>query len=74
MSNFGLMYLQQLENHIKKEAIEMAQLVQAVSSSEENKLPLSEPRTSASIAGGSTVFEVCLKAPTWALQVGFDWF
>uniref|UniRef100_A0A7C9AA48 ARID domain-containing protein n=1 Tax=Opuntia streptacantha TaxID=393608 RepID=A0A7C9AA48_OPUST len=60
---------QQLENHIKKEAIEMAQLVQAVSSSEENKLPLSEPRTSASIAGGSTVFEVCLKAPSWALQV-----
>lgn len=60
---------QQLENHIKKEAIEMSQLVQAVSSSEENKLPLCEPRTSASIAGGSTVFEVCLKAPSWALQV-----
>lgn len=60
---------QQLENHIKKEAIEMSQLVQAVSSSEENKLPLSEPRTSASIAGGSTVFEVCLKAPSWAFQV-----
>lgn len=60
---------QQLENHIKKEAIERSQLIQAVPSSEENKLPSSEPRTSVSIACGATVFEVCLKAPSWALQV-----
>uniref|UniRef100_A0A803KQW0 ARID domain-containing protein n=1 Tax=Chenopodium quinoa TaxID=63459 RepID=A0A803KQW0_CHEQI len=60
---------QQLENHIKKEAIERSQLIQAVPSSEEIKLPSSEPRTSDSIACGATVFEVCLKAPSWALQV-----
>ncbi|KAL2934137.1 AT-rich interactive domain-containing protein 4 [Bienertia sinuspersici] len=60
---------QQLENHIKKEAIERSQLIQAVPSLEENKLTSSEPRTSGSIACGATVFEVCLKAPSWALQV-----
>ncbi|KNA21403.1 hypothetical protein SOVF_043130 [Spinacia oleracea] len=60
---------QQLENHIKKEAIERSQLIQALPSSEENKMPSSEPRTSVSIACGATVFEVCLKAPSWALQV-----
>ncbi|KMT04745.1 hypothetical protein BVRB_7g169250 [Beta vulgaris subsp. vulgaris] len=60
---------QQLENHIKKEAIERSQLIQAVPSLEDNNLPSSEPRTSVSIACGATVFEVCLKAPSWALQV-----
>ncbi|CAO2824656.1 unnamed protein product [Amaranthus hypochondriacus] len=60
---------QQLENHIKKEAIERSQLIQAVPSSEETKLPTSEPRTSVSIACGAEVFEVYLKAPSWALQV-----
>ncbi|KAH9626666.1 hypothetical protein KSS87_014581 [Heliosperma pusillum] len=59
---------QQLENHIKKEAVERSQLVQALPS-EEIYLPSSGPRTSASIACGATVFEVCLKAPSWALQV-----
>lgn len=62
-------YVQQLENHIKKEAIERSQLIQAVPSLEDNNLPSSEPRTSVSIACGATVFEVCLKAPSWALQV-----
>ena len=60
---------QQLENHIKKEAIERSQLIQAVPSSEETKLPSSEPRTSVSIACGAEVFEVYLKAPSWAQQV-----
>ncbi|KAL9228482.1 hypothetical protein vseg_004060 [Gypsophila vaccaria] len=60
---------QQLENHIKKEAIERSQLVQALPYSEENTPPSSNPRTSVSIACGATVFEVCLRAPSWALQV-----
>ncbi|XP_042483705.1 AT-rich interactive domain-containing protein 4 [Macadamia integrifolia] len=60
---------QLLENHIKNELIEKSQLVHALPSCEENKPPLSEPRNSASIACGATVFEVCMKVPTWAAQV-----
>ncbi|KAJ7963354.1 AT-rich interactive domain-containing protein 4-like [Quillaja saponaria] len=61
---------QLLENHIKQEIIEKDQLVHAMINPEENnKLPVSEPRKSASIACGSTVFEVCMKLPQWALQV-----
>uniref|UniRef100_A0A5B6Z6T6 ARID domain-containing protein n=2 Tax=Davidia involucrata TaxID=16924 RepID=A0A5B6Z6T6_DAVIN len=60
---------QLLENHIKSEVIEKSQLVHALPNSEENKPPLSEPRRSASIACGATVFEVCMKVPTWASQV-----
>ncbi|KAK9989809.1 hypothetical protein SO802_030048 [Lithocarpus litseifolius] len=58
-----------LENHIKNELIEKSQLVHALPSSEETKLPLSEPRKSTSIACGASVFEVCMKVPTWASQV-----
>lgn len=60
---------QLLENHIKSEVIEKSQLVHPLPDSEENKPPLSEPRRSASIACGATVFEVSLKVPTWASQV-----
>ncbi|CAK9179829.1 unnamed protein product, partial [Ilex paraguariensis] len=60
---------QLLEDHIKNEVVEKSQLVHALPNSEENKMPLSEPRRSASIACGATVFEVCLKVPTWASQV-----
>ncbi|KAA8540205.1 hypothetical protein F0562_024232 [Nyssa sinensis] len=60
---------QLLENHIKSEVIEKSQLVHALPNSEENKPPLSEPRRSASIACGATVFEVCMKVPSWASQV-----
>ncbi|XP_050217069.1 AT-rich interactive domain-containing protein 4 [Mercurialis annua] len=60
---------QLLENHIKNELIENSQLVQALPSSDENTLPPSEPRKSASIGCGASVFEVCLKVPTWASQV-----
>ncbi|XVF88961.1 hypothetical protein PTKIN_Ptkin19aG0093400 [Pterospermum kingtungense] len=60
---------QLLENHIKNELIEKSQLVHAQSSSDESKLPSSEPRRSASIACGASVFEVCMKVPTWASQV-----
>ncbi|KAK8343498.1 hypothetical protein V6Z12_A07G019000 [Gossypium hirsutum] len=60
---------QLLENHIKNELIEKSQLVHAQSSSEESKLPSSEPRRSTSIACGASVFEVCMKVPTWASQV-----
>ncbi|KAG8487601.1 hypothetical protein CXB51_018243 [Gossypium anomalum] len=60
---------QLLENHIKNELIEKSQLVHAQSSSEESKLPSSEPRKSTSIACGASVFEVCMKVPTWASQV-----
>ncbi|MBA0864786.1 hypothetical protein Goshw_006118, partial [Gossypium schwendimanii] len=58
-----------LENHIKNELIENSQLVHAQSSSDESKVPSSEPRRSASIACGASVFEVCMKVPTWASQV-----
>ncbi|KAK9131528.1 hypothetical protein Sjap_012015 [Stephania japonica] len=60
---------QLLESHIKNELIEKSQLVHALSDSEESKVFLSEPRTSASIACGATVCEVCLKVPAWASQV-----
>ncbi|PON78291.1 ARID DNA-binding domain containing protein [Trema orientale] len=60
---------QLLENHIKNEIIENSQLVRSLSSSEGNKLPLSEPRRSSSIACGAMVFEVCMKVPAWASQV-----
>ncbi|XAR51296.1 hypothetical protein NMG60_11005891 [Bertholletia excelsa] len=58
-----------VENHIKSEIIENCKLVHALPTSGESKQPLSEPRRSASIACGATVFEVCMKVPTWALQV-----
>ena len=58
-----------LENHIKNELIEKSQLVRALPCCDETKLPFSEPRKSASIACGASVFEVCLKVPTWASQV-----
>ncbi|CAL0327855.1 unnamed protein product [Lupinus luteus] len=59
---------QLLENHIKKELIEKIQLVQAFSN-DQSKLSSSEPRRSASVACGSSVFEVCIRVPTWASQV-----
>ena len=62
-------YYQLLENHIKSQVIEKSQLVHALANSEENKPPLSEPRRSASIACGATVFEVSMKVPTWTSQV-----
>uniref|UniRef100_A0A2N9H488 ARID domain-containing protein n=1 Tax=Fagus sylvatica TaxID=28930 RepID=A0A2N9H488_FAGSY len=65
----ALLSIELLENHIKKELIEKSQLVQALPSCEETKLPLSEPRKSTSIACGASVFEVCMKVPTWASQV-----
>ncbi|XP_062154873.1 AT-rich interactive domain-containing protein 4-like [Alnus glutinosa] len=60
---------QLLENHIKNEIIEKSQLVHALPDGEENKITFSEPRKSASVACGATVFEVCMKVPTWASQV-----
>ncbi|KAJ8767421.1 hypothetical protein K2173_017465 [Erythroxylum novogranatense] len=58
-----------LENHIKNEIIETSQLVHAFPSSGDSKLLSCEPRKSASIACGASVFEVCMKVPTWASQV-----
>ncbi|KAL8138611.1 hypothetical protein V2J09_004612 [Rumex salicifolius] len=60
---------QLLENHIKNEVIERSELVHAVSTMGEAKSQLLDPRKSASIASGATVFEVCMKVPSWALQV-----
>lgn len=61
---------QLLENHIKNEIIENSQLVRSVPTANDgNKLPVSEPRKSASVACGATVFEVCMKVPAWASQV-----
>ncbi|KAE8675988.1 AT-rich interactive domain-containing protein 4 [Hibiscus syriacus] len=60
---------QLLENHIKNELIENSQLVHAQSSSDGSKMSSSEPRRSTSIACGASVFEVCLKVPSWASQV-----
>ena len=64
-----LVYFQLLENHIKNEVIENSQLVCSLLHVEGNKVALSEPRKSASIACGATVFEVCMKVPAWASQV-----
>lgn len=63
--------LQLLESHIKNELIEKSQLVRTQSNSEESKLSSLKPLNSASIACGASVFEVCLKVPAWASQVGF---
>ncbi|KAF6146671.1 hypothetical protein GIB67_008957 [Kingdonia uniflora] len=60
---------QLLENHIKNELVERSQLVHALPNSEESLPSFSQPRRSASIACGATVFEVCMKVPTWASQV-----
>ncbi|CAK7352284.1 unnamed protein product [Dovyalis caffra] len=60
---------QLLENHIKNELIENSQLVHALTNSEESKSSSTEPRKSASIACGASVFEVSMKVPTWASQV-----
>jgi len=60
-----------LENHIKKELTENTQLVHASLGLEEEKHQgFSDPRKSSSIACGSSVFQVCMKVPTWASQVG----
>ncbi|XP_027334591.1 AT-rich interactive domain-containing protein 4-like isoform X2 [Abrus precatorius] len=59
---------QLMESHIKNEIIEKSQLVHA-QFIEGNKQNISEPRRSASIACGATVFEICMKLPQWALQI-----
>jgi len=63
------LYAQLLENHIKKELIEKSHLVQAFPNPEQSKSPSLEPRRSASVACGSSVFEVCMRLPAWASQV-----
>ncbi|OVA13018.1 ARID/BRIGHT DNA-binding domain [Macleaya cordata] len=60
---------QLLESHIKNEVIEKSQLVHALPKCEESKPSMSEPRRSAAVACGATVFEVCMKVPAWASQV-----
>ncbi|KAI9123111.1 hypothetical protein K1719_006000 [Acacia pycnantha] len=60
---------QLLETYIKKELIEKSQLVQASTNCEQSYLPSSEPRRSTSIACGASVFEVCMRVPTWASLV-----
>uniref|UniRef100_A0A2N9FUV4 ARID domain-containing protein n=1 Tax=Fagus sylvatica TaxID=28930 RepID=A0A2N9FUV4_FAGSY len=60
---------QLLENHIKNEVIEKSHLVHILPDGDEKKITFSEPRKSASIACGATVFEICMKVPTWASQV-----
>ncbi|CAL1390133.1 unnamed protein product [Linum trigynum] len=60
---------QLLENHVKQEIIENSQLVHALPTPDESKGPTSEPRKSASIACGASVFEVCMNVPMWASQV-----
>lgn len=62
--------LQLLESHIKNELIEKSQLVRTQSNFEESLLSSLKPLNSASIACGASVFEVCLKVPAWASQVG----
>ncbi|OIW04542.1 hypothetical protein TanjilG_13924 [Lupinus angustifolius] len=60
---------QLLESHIKNEIIEKSQLVHAHLNKEGNEQNISEPRRSASIACGATVFEISMKLPQWALQI-----
>jgi hypothetical protein len=74
VSGSAYVFPQLLENHIKKELTENSQLVQAIPSHEQNKLPSYEPRRSASVACGSSVFEVCMRVPTWASQVNCFFF
>lgn len=71
-SSFFFFWHQLLENHIKNEVIENSRLVHALQNSEDSKLPSSEPRRSASVACGASVFEVSLKVPSWASQVLFS--
>ena len=58
-----------IKNHIKNYIIEKSQLVHAQLNNEGNKENICEPRRSASIACGASVFEICMKLPQWALQV-----
>ncbi|PIA43242.1 hypothetical protein AQUCO_02000580v1 [Aquilegia coerulea] len=58
-----------LETRIKNALVEKSQLVHAVPFSDESNKSLYAPRTSVSIACGATVYEVCMKVPTWASQV-----
>ncbi|KAL5698562.1 hypothetical protein ACHQM5_029587 [Ranunculus cassubicifolius] len=60
---------QLLEDHIKNELLERSRLVQALPSSSDETSGSSAPRTSVAIACGSSVYEVCVKIPTWASQV-----
>ncbi|CAK8560520.1 unnamed protein product [Lathyrus sativus] len=60
---------QLLENHIKNEIIEKSQIVHAQHNNEANKQIISEPRRSASIACGATIFEITMRLPQWALQI-----
>ncbi|KAI5422264.1 variant 2, AT-rich interactive domain-containing protein 4 [Lathyrus oleraceus] len=60
---------QLLENHIKNEIIEKSQIVHAQHNNEANKQIMSEPRRSASIACGATIFEITMRLPQWALQL-----
>lgn len=60
---------QLLENHIKNEIIEKSQIVRAQLNGEANTKIIYEPRRSASIACGATIFEVSMKLPQWALQI-----
>uniref|UniRef100_A0A1D1Y5J9 AT-rich interactive domain-containing protein 4 n=1 Tax=Anthurium amnicola TaxID=1678845 RepID=A0A1D1Y5J9_9ARAE len=58
-----------LESHIKNELIKNCRLVHALPICEESELRLLESRKSSSIACGASVFEICMKVPTWAAQV-----
>ncbi|KAF5182829.1 At-rich interactive domain-containing protein [Thalictrum thalictroides] len=60
---------QLLETHIKNALVGKSQVVHAVPISDESNKSLYAPRTSVSIACGATVYEVCMKVPTWASQV-----
>lgn len=73
-SSCGPFNCQLLENHIKSEIIEKSQLVHAPPNAKEIRPLLSDPSRSASIACGAAVFEVWMRAPTWALQVLFALF
>ncbi|CAH9088676.1 unnamed protein product [Cuscuta europaea] len=60
---------QLLENHIKSEIIEKSVLFHALPNANAIGPPLWGSWRSASVACGAPAFEVCMKAPTWALQV-----
>ncbi|XP_042469732.1 AT-rich interactive domain-containing protein 4-like isoform X2 [Zingiber officinale] len=60
---------QLLESHIKSELIEKNQLVHSLPDFHKSKPHLTEPLPSKSVACGASVFEVCMKIPSWAAQV-----
>lgn len=60
---------QLLESHIKNDLIEKCQIVCATPNGDDNKSSMPDSLSFGAIACGASVFEVHMKAPTWAAQI-----